>query len=320
MILAVGCNSNKDAGTSADETPPTVPPSAAGPTEIAIVETPTAVAVVEEPTSVASQPLAQSAIATSLTQTAAITSGRMEGSMVMTGLPGMPVDTEFSVPFSGEFDNAAGVFAFRMDLSGIAEATGEELPPGFDDLFGEMEMRTFGNVAYMKFPLFSAFLGAETDWIKIEAEDAASAAGGFSGGISPGNPTEALQVYKDANAQIVELGRETIRGVETNHYLVVIDMQALFETLPPEELAELEAQGPLPFDELPMQLWIADDGLIYRYSMEISGDSLATVPGQSFGTMTMTFDMFDYGAQILIEEPPASEVTDASELGGLFEF
>jgi hypothetical protein len=102
---------------------------------------------------------------------------------------------------------------------------------------------------------------------------------------------------------------------------VTFDMQKLLEQATPEERAELEAQGPLPFDELPMDLWIgADDGLIYKYVMDIDGSKVVTTPDESFERMVMVFEIYDYGADIVIEPPPADQITSSDELGGLFDF
>lgn len=289
-------------------------------TTTATPETTTTTAPPETTTTAASGSLALSDLQGALSQTSAVNSARMEGSIAMTGIDGLPPGTEFAMPFSGAFDNDASVFAFTMDLSGIAAIAGEELPPGYEDLFSEMEIRSFGDVAYMRFPFFGAFLGIETEWIKIPADEAGSAAGGFSGGVSPANPTGVLDAFKDADATVVDLGREDVRGVETTRYLVIIDMETLMANATPEERAELEAQGPLPFDELPIDIWIGDDGFVYRYVMAISGDSVAAEPGESFESMTMTFEMYDYGAPIDVAEPDPSDVTDAEELGGLFDF
>jgi hypothetical protein len=317
-VLPLGCGGQNDGQPPVSEPAQASRPAEVTPTATEVIQTPTAVAVIETPTTVPRE-TAAFGISEALNQTAAVTSARLEGSIRMTGIEGLPSGAEFSIPFSGEFDNETGVSAFRMDMSKIAEIAGEGLPPGFGDLFGEMEIRTFGDVAYMKFPFFSALLGAETEWVRLPADDAGSAAGGFSAGVSPSNPTAALDVYADAEAEISDLGGETVRGVQTTHYLVLIDVQKLLETATPEERAEIEAQGPLPFDELPLHLWISDDGLVYRYVMEFSGESVQTAPGEGFDMMTMTFEIFDYGAAINVEEPPASQVTDAEELGGLID-
>lgn len=330
LVAACGGGEATDAGAASGDASTTT-----AATETTVAETTTTVAVEttttavpetttttvpETTTTVDGDIVAFSELDSAFTKTSEIQSARMEGSIVMVGIEGLPTGTEFAMPFSGAFDNQTGAFSFTMDLSGIAAAAGEEIPPGFEDLFSEMEIRTIGDVAYMRFPFFSAFLGVETEWIKIPAEDAGSAAGGFSGGVSPANPTGSLDAFRNADATVTELGREEVRGVETTRYLVMIDMEKLLANATPEERAELEAQGPLPFDELPLQLWISDDDLIYRYVMDISGDSVDVAPGEGFERMTMTFEIYDYGATIEIEEPPAEDVTDAEELGGLFDF
>ncbi len=163
------------------------------------------------------------------------------------------------------------------------------------------------------------FLGEDVTWIELPADEAGAAAGSF-GPASPGNPAEFLSALEDANADVVEVGTETLRGVSTTHYLVTFDMEKLLEQATPEQRAELEAQGPLPVDQLPMDVWIGDDGLIYKYVMTLDGTAVETDPGQGFESMVMTFEIYDYGATIDIEAPPADEVTSSDALGGLFDF
>jgi hypothetical protein len=260
-----------------------------------------------------------SGLKAAIAQTSEIDSARMEGSFQMTGIEAMPGGIEIVMPFSGAFDNAAGAFSFVMDMSGFAAAAGDEIPPGFEDLFGEMEIRQIGDTAYMRFGLFGMFLGEDVTWIELPADEAGTAAGSF-GAASPGNPAEFLGALEDADADVVEVGPDTVRGVDTTHYMVTFDMEKLLEQATPEERAELEAQGPLPVDRLPMDVWIGEDGLIYRYVMTIDGSTVDAAPGEGFETMVMTFEIFDYGASIDIEAPPADEVTSSDELGGLFGF
>ena len=113
-----------------------------------------------------------------------------------------------------------------------------------------------------------------------------------------------------------DLGRETIRGVETTHLRAVIDVEAMTEAATPEELAELGDLGAdLPVALLPVHFWIDDAGNIHRFQTSIDGtlDSEST-----FVQMTMTWDMFDHGAPIEIVAPPAEDVTDGSNLESMF--
>jgi hypothetical protein len=57
-----------------------------------------------------------------------VTSGRMEGSIEVSGLDPTQGPTEMVIPFGGAFDNASGDSSFYMDMSGLAAAGGEEIP------------------------------------------------------------------------------------------------------------------------------------------------------------------------------------------------
>lgn len=281
-------------------------------------ETTTTTTVPEETTTTTASGTGGSAAALaglreSLTKSSETTSGRMAGLMTIAGIPDLPGGA-FEIPFSGAFDNESGNFSFLMDMSGLASIGGDEIPPEFADMFGEMEVRTIGDTSYIRFPFFALFLGAQTEWISAPAEEGLDASGGFAGGATPGNPADFLDAFDDANGTAEEVGRETIRGVDTTHYLVVFDMEELLENATPEERSQIEAQGPLPIDELPMDLWISDDGLVYKYVIELVGSDLDLPADESFESMTMEFEMFDYGEDIVIEPPPADEVTEMENL------
>ncbi len=251
-------------------------------------------------------------------RSAEVTSGRMEGLIEITGLDPSQGFTEMVIPFGGAFDNASGNFSFYMDMSSIADAAGDELPPEFADLFGEMEVRQIGDTAYLKFPLFTALFGAETPWISMPAEEGDVASGFMT--TSPGNPSEILGSFEDAGATVDVIGTETVNGVKATHYRAVFDMEALLAQATPEERARLEAQGPIPVDFMPMDVWISDDGFVVRFVMEIDGSAVETTQGESFDRMLMQYDLFDLGSDVVIEPPPPGEVTDIEELEGSFGF
>jgi len=247
-----------------------------------------------------------------------VTSGRMEGSIEVTGLDPSQGITEMVIPFGGAFDNVSGDFSFYMDMSGVAAASKEDIPPEFADLFGELEVRQIGDIAYVKFPFFNVFLGAETPWIAMPADES-DPTGGFTM-TSPGNPSEILGSFEDAGATVEVIGTETINGVDTTHYRAVFDTEALLAQATAEERERLEAQGPFPADSMPMDVWISDDGLVVRFVMEIDGDSVDAEPGEGFDRMLMRYDLFDLNSRVTIDPPPSSEVTDVGNLEPSFGF
>jgi hypothetical protein len=112
--------------------------------------------------------------------------------------------------------------------------------------------------------------------------------------------------------EVETVGVEDLRGTETTHYRATIDPAAYAKTVGPEERAKL---GPLADQlqpgsgDVPVDVWLDADGLVRKLSLEISGRS----QGQS-GNASASFELWDYGEDVEIELPPASEVVDASAL------
>lgn len=259
-----------------------------------------------------------SALNAALANSAAIASGRMEGVFEIVGIKGVPAGAPaVALTFSGAFDTNAGTSSFVMDMSDFANVVpADEVPPEFADLFGVIEVRQIGDTSYMRFPFFSSFLGVETDWISFPTEEQ-SATDGLAP-VTPVNPSEFLNIFQSVGASVSEVGTEEIRGEETVHYVVLFDMADLIRQSDPEQLAELENLGPLPFDELPMDIWISEDGLVHRFEIVFDAASVGAAPDDGFERMVMRFDMFDHGLPVDIQPPPDDDVTDAGELVGFF--
>ncbi len=319
-LLAAGCGDDGGADTTAaleapgDAAAQTTEAPAQTTAAPAPTEAPATTAAPETTTSSAPAGAGDSPLLAALAQSEQATSGRMEGSFIITGAEGMPAGTEFTIKFSAE--NAAnGDNTFVMDLSEAAGAApgGEEIPAEFADMFGEMEVRTIGDTSYLRFGMF-AMLGVETEWVSMPANEAGSTAASF--GASPVNPADIMSTFGPGVSDPQDLGRETIRGVETTHYAVLVDIEKMMTEADPEALEELEGLGTdLPAGDLPVNFWIGDDGNIYRFSMEFDG---AVTPEADFESMTMIWEMFDFGADIEIMAPPADQVTDGSNLAGMF--
>ena len=314
ILAACGSGSEEVASTTA-ETPATQPDSSEQSTETTTAPTTTTTAApVSESAGGEGIP---AALAAALSKTTEVNSGRMEGSFEIVGAEGIPDSTSVSLPFSGAFDNEAEIFTFSMDMTGLAGQLGGEIPPDMADMFGELRVLQVGETTYMSWPFFS-FLGVQTPWVSMPSDETDSAPTAGFGGATPGNPADFLSYLEKTNATIEEVGKETIRGVDTTHYLAIFDTETLLAEATPEERAEIEAQGPIPIEEMPMDIWIGDDGLVYRYVIDISGDTVEANPGEGFERMLMTFEMYDWGSDINIEIPSADQITDSSELEALF--
>lgn len=309
-------------GTASDTTTTSLlpPVSSTTTTEAPTTTTTAPSTTTTEPTQEASVSPQLAAIRAAFAQSAEVSSGRMEGLIEVTGLSGDESIT-ITMPFGGAFDTVTGNSSFFMDMSAFAEAgaaAGEEIPAEFADLFGEMEIRVVDGIEYIKFPFFSMFLGSETPWISSPADGESDLAGDFTF-FQPGSPSDVLTELEGVDASVTEIGRETVNGVETTHYEVIFDTGAMLAAASPEERAELEEQGIFPDGELPMDIWISDDGLVIRYVMDVDGSAMASSSEDEFQRMLLTFNLLDLNQPVDIVAPDPAEVTDAETLGaGLF--
>lgn len=257
----------------------------------------------------------------SLDARSTVTSARVEGSIEMTGLDDSTTGvSEAVILFSSAFDTATGDSEFVMDMSSLMGSieTGEDDP--FADvaagMFSEIAFRQIGDTAYIKFPFFTAMLGSETEWMSMPADEGDAFASDFE--TFPTDPTDLIENFDEEGASIEEVGTETVNGVEATHYRITLDPEAM--DLSAEEEAELADSGILTTGVIPMDIWISEDGYMARMVMVIDGTGVESLSGEEFETMTMTYDVFDVNAGVVIEEPPADQVTSMEDLEGAFDF
>lgn len=248
-----------------------------------------------------------------MAQTAESAPSRVEGLIRMEGLADAPAET-VEMPFSVITDPATGNNSMTMDFGAMAAIGGEDIPPEMAELMGSMEIRQIGDTVYMKFPFFTAFLGAETEWVSMPADED-SVAEDMTPGAAPNDPGSFLDSFKDAEGRVEVVGTEDVRGISTTHYQIIIDEEWMAE-MSEEDIQDLEEQGFVPGAEFPLNLWVADDGLVHR--MSITTDASQLEDAEEFESMTMTFDFFDFGESVTIEPPPADQVTDMENLTGGF--
>lgn len=272
------------------------------------------------------------------------TSGRAEMVMTMdaSGLPELPGGLTMSFLISAEWD-AAGNERVVMDMSdmlnAILGASGEEIPAELAEMFdafnSPIEMRVVDGRVYMSSAFFNSFLlflgeSIPTPWMSLDGDVFGPDAAAEMIGSNPEMAREFLQLLRGAG-EVTELGTEVIRGATTTHLRVEVSLAGLLEAAADdaeaaelEELwAELGSAGDLGIDigdiPLTLEVWVEDPGVVHRIAMRLDAADMAaamgeTVPAGSSLVITMTTDLFDFGADIVITAPPADQVTDATEL------
>jgi hypothetical protein len=126
-----------------------------------------------------------------------------------------------------------------------------------------------------------------------------------------------MNAWGAVGTDVEELGTESVRGVDTTHYRIVVDAEAVADAADDATAEDLEDLGAVfPGGTMPVDFWVGDDGNVYRVLMEIAATGDATTAG--FESMSMLWEMYDFGAGITVEPPPADQVTDGSSLTGMF--
>ena len=277
-------------------------------------------------------------------QTQEAATGRYELVVEMGGDDGAGL-LSFELTGEGAFDLPAERTRMSMSMDSMLGELLESAPADADASFAEgglgMDVVTDGDVTYLRYPMLSWMTGVDAEqWIRIDPEEVAAYAA--EQGLDPdllGDPTsmaggqstplvdpgEILDWLEQAGAEVTEVGRDTVGGVDTTHYRAVVDTQLLLdEAIDEAERADLEASfgelGATPDDlpdlEIPIDVYVDDEGFVRRIVMELatpedSDDLLGSMTDLS---MSVTVDFVDLGEPVDIVVPDPSETVGVAEL------
>ena len=166
-----------------------------------------------------------------------------------------------------------------------------------------------GLVMYMRSQLFDKVVPTGK-WVKMDLGKMAKKEGVDLGAIMNANqadPSQSLRMLMASSGAHVT-GAERIRGVETTHYSFNIDFKKLAHDN--KQFKQLtEATGSI---SAPAEAWIDAKGRVRRLTITMSlGAQLGTPM-----SMTMTEDLYDFGARADITPPSDDLVVDLSSLSG----
>jgi hypothetical protein len=165
-----------------------------------------------------------------------------------------------------------------------------------------------GLVMYMRSPLFDKVVPTGK-WVKMDVGKMAKKEGVDLGAIMNANqadPSQSLRMLMaSSNSRVT--GSERIRGVQTTHYAFDIDFKKLAQNN--KQLRQLtQAMGSV---SAPAEAWIDAKGRVRRLAVTMSlGAAQLGTPM----TMTITEDLYDFGARARITPPSDDVVVDLSSL------
>lgn len=162
----------------------------------------------------------------------------------------------------------------------------------------DLEMILVDEAMFMKSP----GLGTGDKWLKIDLSDPTS----LFGMIGKATDPEVMLKAMEAPKELELVGTEDVDGVETNHYRITLDPTQYLKAM---ELPPAMA-GMMP-DELVSEMWVDGDDLPRKFTQSMQ---LPAVGGGTPTTTTTEGTYSDFGADVEIEAPPSSEVTQAPGL------
>ena len=261
-------------------------------------------------------------------RTATVESGRFEMSIDVPASADVPKG--FSITGSGAFDLESHRSQTTIDMSGLLDAAkdteGAEMLALFGD--GKFDIITDGDAVYVNAGFLSAFLGGDDakPWVKIPADEGDAVASDVSGGLA--DATALLDLLRDQGATVTDEGQADVNGQSTHHFKATISVADALAAAPADSSAKaqelIDQLGTQAGDaNLPLDVFVDDQGFVRRMQMTIDGNAFATLAGPDAAEggpqqMTFTVDFLDLGESVDIQLPPADQVSDGKDLGARF--
>lgn len=200
----------------------------------------------------------------------------------------------------GAFDPKRRLGRTNLDMSQLNQVQGGQQSPYN---LGYATFILVGTSMYMRIPLLRQTYPTLKPWVKIDLRRAARSGGldSFLQFGAGGDPATVLGYLKGVG-KLEKKGTEDVRGVSTTHYSGTIDVAKLKGG---QELRRLTAE-----DKLPVDVWVDKDGYVRREQWKEKVDF-----GNQKSEIDLKLELFDFGAPVQAEAPPAADVTDLTKLG-----
>jgi hypothetical protein len=161
----------------------------------------------------------------------------------------------------------------------------------------QLELVSSGSAYYLRGGPFEQI--APGKWVKVKDTDP-------SFDLGQNDPSQMLQ-YLRATSNVDEVGKDTVRGVDTTHYAARLQLDEVADRVSPEAARALkQATHALRTKEIPMDVWVDSDGLVRRVDMNWHPKG---------GSFVMSLDLFEFG-DVSVAVPADSETVDLSNMLG----
>jgi hypothetical protein len=140
----------------------------------------------------------------------------------------------------------------------------------------------------------------------------------------PDDPTRALDALTGIDpATVKRVGKESVRGTDTTRLQAQVDLNRVGSSDPAAKAQADALQQLMRTNVMPVELWVDSDGRARRVRTTLqhiavtpaaTSPTTGTAPPQLLVDLVITNEFFDFGAPVVINPPPADQVTDVSQI------
>jgi hypothetical protein len=182
-----------------------------------------------------------------------------------------------------------------------------------------------GLIEYVHLPPEATSDTGGKSWIKVDLQGLLQKAGlnADLGALlqgQSGDPAQGLGMVRGAE-NVVTVGTDQVRGVETTHYHLDVNLQKAVQEQPTPEARNAMQQlvNLYTVPTRPVDIWLDSDGHVRRMQQTLDFSTVrfpAAVANkvQQLGKSTLTFEYYGFGQSVDTQLPPADQVADLSQL------
>ena len=128
--------------------------------------------------------------------------------------------------------------------------------------------------------------------------------------IAQRDPSSSLDALRGASGKVTRAGSEKVRGVNTTHYRVTLDLANAISNSPEAERDRVETSViALGTRNVPADVWIDRQGRVRRLRLRLKGGTVAN-PG------SVQFEFFHLGTPVTVTQPDPNSIVDLSQIVG----